>query len=197
MGMSTTRATFEQRKQKLQRFFHKYKRLPSYSEMAELFSVKSKQAVARIVDKLIEEDFVRKDERGRLVPQRLVHSARLLGTVEAGWPSPAEEELADSMSLDDFLIEKKESTFLLRVSGKSMLGAGIYPGDLVIVERGRTPQSEDIVVAEVDGEWTLKYFRKRGNSVVLVPANAAFKPIKPKESLNVAGVVVGVIRKYT
>jgi len=187
---------YQERIQKLQRFFARYKRLPSYSEMLELFSLKSKNAVAKVVNKLIEEGYVTKDSRGRLTPKKLLHGARLLGTVEAGWPSPAEEELADSMSLDDFLIEKKESTFLLRVSGKSMLGAGIHPGDMVIVERGRQAVSEDIVVAEVDGEWTLKYFRKHGHSITLVPANAAFKPIKPKESLNIAGVVVGVIRKY-
>ncbi len=188
--------TYQQRVAKFRRFFERNKRLPSYSEMLGLFNVKSKQSVARVVEKFVADGLVRKDERGRLVPKSLLGAVRVLGTVEAGWPSPAEEELVDTMSLDDFLIEKKEASFLLRVSGESMIEAGIRPGDYVIVERGRPPRSGDVVVAEVDGAWTMKTFEKRGGSVVLVPANKRFKPIRPSESLSIAGVVKAVIRKY-
>ncbi|MFH1426088.1 MAG: transcriptional repressor LexA [Candidatus Kerfeldbacteria bacterium] len=187
---------YSQRVKQLERFYNKRRRLPSYSEMLGLFGVKSKNAVAKVVDRLVLDGLVRRDDTGRLVPRRLAASVRVLGTVEAGFPSPAEEELADTISLDDFLIEKKESSFMLRVSGDSMAGAGIKPGDYVIVERGRTPQNGDIVVAEVDNEWTVKYFQKHRNKITLVPANTNFKPIRPKESLSVAGVVRSVIRKY-
>jgi len=77
-----------------------------------------------------------------------------------------------------------------------MSGAGILPGDMVIVDRGRTPKSGDIVIAEVDGEWTMKYLRKRGESVTLMPANPNYKPIRPKKELKIAGVVTAVVRKY-
>jgi SOS regulatory protein LexA len=123
-------------------------------------------------------------------------SYRVLGLVEAGFPSPAEEELRDTLSLDEFLIQNPDACFLLKVSGDSMTGAGILPGDLVIVDRGQTGKSGDIVIAEVDGEWTMKYLKKSGDSVYLVPANPSYKPVKPKHELKIAGVVTAVVRKY-
>lgn len=120
----------------------------------------------------------------------------MLGTVGAGFPSPAEEELKDNISLDDLLIQNREASFLLKVTGDSMTGAGIMPNDMVIVDRGQTPKSGDIVIAEVDGEWTMKYLRKRGELVMLVPANPKYRPIRPKNELRIAGVVTAVVRKY-
>jgi repressor LexA len=77
-----------------------------------------------------------------------------------------------------------------------MIEAGILPGDMVIVNKSQTPRSGDIVVAEVDNEWTMKYLKKRGNDVILVPANPRFKPIRPKSELKIGGVVTAVVRKY-
>ncbi len=120
----------------------------------------------------------------------------MIGTIEAGFPSPAEEELVDTLSLDELLITNREASFLLKVTGDSMTGAGIMPNDLVIVDRGQTAKSGDIVIAEVDGEWTMKYLRKRGESVTLLPANPKYKPIRPRHELKIAGVVTAVVRKY-
>ena len=77
-----------------------------------------------------------------------------------------------------------------------MCDAGILTGDMVIVERGKTPKSGDIVIAEVDGQWTMKYLKKRGEQVALVAANPKYKPIRPKDELKIAGVVTAVVRKY-
>ena len=77
-----------------------------------------------------------------------------------------------------------------------MSEAGILPGDMVIVDKGQVPKSGDIVIAEVDGEWTMKYLDKSGDGVTLMPANPKFKPIKPKKELKIAGVVTAVVRKY-
>jgi SOS regulatory protein LexA len=120
----------------------------------------------------------------------------IAGTIEAGFPSPAEEELIDTISLDELLIQNREASFLLKVTGDSMTGAGILPNDMVIVDRGQTPKSGDIVIAEVDGQWTMKYLRKRGESVILIPANPKYKPIRPKHELKIAGVVTAGVRKY-
>ena len=120
----------------------------------------------------------------------------VLGSVEAGFPSPAEEELVDTLSLDDLLIQNREATFLLKVSGDSMTGVGIMPGDMVLVDKGRTPKSGDIVIAQVDGEWTMKFLRKRKDDVLLVPANPKYQPIRPKNELKISGVVTAVVRKY-
>ncbi|MBI5406181.1 MAG: repressor LexA [Nitrospirae bacterium] len=177
-------------------FYQSKRRMPSFSEMGELTGIRSKGAVSKFINKLIQGNVLRKDEKGKLIPGSIASAARVLGTVEAGFPSPAEEELADTMSLDDFLIQNPQATFLLKVSGDSMSGAGILPGDMVIVDKGQTPRSGDIVIAEVDGEWTMKYLRKRGSDVALIPANPKYKPIKPQRELRIAGVVTAVVRKY-
>jgi len=85
---------------------------------------------------------------------------------------------------------------MLTVSGDSMMEAGIHPGDIVLVERGSQPKSGDIVVAQVDGEWTLKYFRKDRRRIILEPANRLYQPIYPRQSLIMGGIVRAVIRKY-
>jgi len=77
-----------------------------------------------------------------------------------------------------------------------MKDAGIVEGDMVIVERNITPRSGDIVIAEVDGEWTIKYFRKKGNVIFLEPANENYQAIYPKEELKISAVVKAVVRKY-
>ena len=104
--------------------------------------------------------------------------------------------MADALSLDEWLITNREASFLLRVNGDSMVDAGLLDGDLVILERGRQPKGGDIVVAEIDHEWTVKYFQKSGGQIVLMPANKNYKPLIPREELKVAGVVTAVVRKY-
>jgi repressor LexA len=180
----------------IREFYRKSGRMPSYSEIGTLTGLRSKNAVFKFIGKLETLKILEKDKKGKLIPLTLDNSVRVLGTVEAGFPSPAEEELVDTLSLDDLLIQNREATFLLKVSGDSMTGAGILPGDMVIVDKGQTAKSGDIVIAQVDGEWTMKYLRKRGDSIILVPANPKYQPIKPKNELKIAGVVTAVVRKY-
>ena len=170
--------------------------MPSFSEIAEMTGFRSKNAVYKLVNKLEKLKVLQRDHKGRLIALSIAAPVKLLGTVEAGFPSPAEEELADNLSLDDLLIQNPEATFLLKVSGDSMSEAGILPGDMVLVDKGEQAKSGDIVIAEVDGEWTMKYLKKRGENVVLVPANPRYQPIKPKKELKIAGVVTAVVRKY-
>ncbi len=158
--------------------------------------IRSKNAVYKLVNRLEQLNVLERDAKGRLIPKSMASLVKILGTIEAGFPSPAEEELTDTLSLDDLLIQNPEATFLLKVSGDSMSGAGILPGDMVLVDKGQTPKSGDIVIAEVDGDWTMKYLEKKGENVVLVPANPNFRPIHPKKELKIAGVVTAVVRKY-
>jgi len=102
----------------------------------------------------------------------------------------------DVVSMDEYLVAKPDSSFLLQVTGDSMTGAGIMDGDLVVVERERTPKSGDIVLAEVDGQWTMKYFRRQGGEVILEAANPAYPTIYPKEELKIGGVITASVRKY-
>ena len=146
--------------------------------------------------KWVEAGVVAKDAAGKLVPGNVFRPLRMLGMVAAGWPSSAEEENVDTISLDDWLIGNREASFMLTVSGDSMIDAGIHQGDMVILERGRTPKDGDVVVAEVDREWTIKFFERRAGVVTLAPANKKYKPIIAEEELKIAGVVTAVIRKY-
>jgi len=177
-------------------FYYQKGRMPSFSEIGEMLELRSKNAVSKFITKLERLNVLEKDDKGRLIPGSIASPVKILGTVEAGFPSPAEEELVDTLSLDNLLIQNREATFLLKVSGDSMYEAGILPGDMVIVDKGQTPKTGDIVIAEVDGEWTMKYLSKRGTSVTLLPANPRYKPIKPKNELKIAGVVTAVVRKY-
>jgi repressor LexA len=180
----------------LSTFYKTNHRLPSYREMLQLFGYKSTNAVYRLVQKLIDQDILAKDSAGKLIPGSKLSGVKLLGTVAAGWPSAAEEELVDTMTLDDFLIGNRSATYMLTVSGDSMIDAGIQPGDIVLVERGRTPKTNDIVIAEIDSGWTMKYLRKEKDKTYLEAANKKYPPFFPNEELNIAAVVTAVVRKY-
>jgi len=181
---------------KLSSFFRTKRRMPTWREMMRLFGYRSPNAVTKLVGRLVDAGLLERDRDGHITLADPFGRARVLGTVEAGFPSPAEEELTDTMSLDEWLIGNKEATFMLKVRGESMQGAGIIQGDMVLVERGVTPREGDIVIAEVDGAWTMKYLRHRNGRVMLEPANPKFRPIFPSEELNIAAVVKAVIRKY-
>ena len=181
---------------KMRDFMQREGRLPAYAEMLTLFGYRSRNAVFGALRKLEEHGFIEK-RGGKILPTTLLSGGvRLLGTVQAGFPSPAEEELADTLSLDAFLIRRPEATFILSVHGESMINAGIMPGDMVLVEKGGTPKSHDVVVAQVDNEWTLKYYIKDSSGVSLEPANPRYPVIRPRLSLTIGGIVKAVIRKY-
>jgi len=182
--------------QNIMDFFRYNRRMPTYSEMVDLLGVRSKSVVHFWINKLLARGTLHKDAKGFLRPARRAFSLPLLGDVRAGFPSPAEEELRDIISFDEYLINRPESSFLLTVSGDSMIGEGIKPGDLVVVEKGKDPVNGDVIVAEVDGEWTMKYFRKKRGKISLESANADYPTIHPKSELRIGGVVTAVIRKY-
>lgn len=169
--------------------------MPTYSEMMKLFGFKSKNAVFRIVEKLMEAGLVAKDHLGRLVPATSFGEIPMAGFVKAGLPSEV-EELTDTINLEDMLVGKKELTFMLTVDGDSMIDAHIEEGDMILVERATVARDGDIVIAEVDGEYTLKYYKNKNGKVWLLPANSKYKPIYPTESLNVVAKLKAVIRKY-
>lgn len=146
--------------------------------------------------RFVEAGVLNKTESGRLCkPVRKGHPLKLVGSVTAGFPSPAEESLLDTINLEEFLISRPDATFMLRVDGDSMIDAGILPDDIVLIERGRHPRNGDIVIACVDGEWTMKYYYKTGQDVRLEPANIGYSIIRPQRSLSIEGVVCSVVRK--
>lgn len=187
---------YEQRKKKLLRYYRENHALPTYDELVDLFEVKSKGSIHKYVQKFIEDGLIGKNETGKLIPTSKLYGLRVLGSVQAGFPSPAEEELADTMSLDQYLIDNPTASYILQVSGDSMIEAGIQEGDMVIVDRSKTANSGDIVIANVDDDWTMKYFIKRGPKIFLRAANKKYPDIHPETELKIGGVVTSVIRKY-
>ena len=185
-------------KNKILVFYRGHKRMPTYQEIMTLLGFRSKNAVYKLVNKLVAEGVLDKDSRGKLIPNRLIGETPLLGLVEAGFPSVAEEQMLDTISIDDFLIDDKhkDTTYLLEVKGDSMIEEGIKEGDLVVAERRDHARDGEIVIAEVDGGWTMKYFRNKDGRMYLEPANKNYQPIYPEENMRIAAVVKGVIRKY-
>lgn len=117
-------------------------------------------------------------------------------TVSAGFPSPADDFKEKRISLDRTLIKNKEATFYARVSGKSMIGAGLDDGDLLVIDRSLEAEHGKIAVCFLDGEFTVKRLHMEKNTITLMPENENYKPIKvPKDSdLLIWGVVTYVIK---
>ena len=196
MQAMETKRTVKSVAQKIADFYRSRHRMPTYEEMLALLAVRSKSVVHFWMNKLLKEGILEKDKSGHLTFINPLVGVPLAGDVSAGFPSPAEEELRDVISFDDYLITKQAKSFLLKVDGDSMIGAGIMPGDLVLVERGREPKTGDIVIAEVDGAWTMKYFHKKGKEVYLEAANPKYPRITPLSDMRLGGVVTAVVRKY-
>lgn len=135
-----------------------------------------------------------------LSQEQLAHELRLIShRISAGFPSPATDYVEEGLDLNDYLVRNKPATFLFTVKGDSMIGASIEEGDKVIVDRALTPKHRDIVVAVVDGEYTLKRLFKHRGRIELRAENPVYSPITFQDGseLLVWGVVVGVVRRYS
>jgi DNA polymerase V len=119
--------------------------------------------------------------------------------VAAGFPSPADDHVEKRLNIHDYLISQEDSTFMVTIAGHSMRDAGLLPKDIAIVDRSRTAAIGNIVLAVVDGEFTIKQLaRTETGKPLLLPANPDYKPIEIKEGMafEIWGVVTGSIRKY-
>jgi repressor LexA len=182
--------------QKLRWYFVTYKRLPSYNQLADYLGYSSKSSAYKLVQKLIKLGYIKKDDYGNLIPDKLF-TVPLLGSIPAGYPVPVDSPLGDSVDLYEFLRNIPKDLFCLIVKGDSMQDAGIIEGDLAYINPQERAKIGDIVAACVDGEWTLKYYAvdHEGN-LHLKPANKRYKPIYPKESLIIGGVLFRSARDY-
>ncbi len=193
---------YDQYREKIFNFYKSRKRMPSYSEIMALLGFKSKNAVFKLVSKLIDEGVISKDKDGKIIPGSnglfgSVGEIPVLGLVEAGIPTEASEIALDTINFDEYLVGDSSRSYALEVKGDSMIEEGIKEGDLVIVDTKVQPKDGDIVIAEVDGGWTMKFLRQKpGKKVFLEPANKKYKPIYPENDMRIGAVVKGVIRKY-
>jgi DNA polymerase V len=115
--------------------------------------------------------------------------------VSAGFPSPADDHIDKKLDLNEFLVRNPAATFFVKVDGESMRGAGIYPGDILVVDRSLKPTNSKIVIARLNGELTVKRLRLDGGNLYLIPENEHYQPIRVDEGMDfeVWGVVTSVI----
>src|SRR6267143_4112515 len=104
---------------KIRAYYRSHKRMPSYSELMAVVGFRSKNAAYKLVERFMQRDWLEKDAKGKLLPGRLFQDLPVLGTVSAGFPSPADEELTDTISLDEYLIGNKEAKYILKVNRNS------------------------------------------------------------------------------
>ena len=120
-----------------------------------------------------------------------------LDSVSAGFPSPATDYMENKLDLNEYLVKHPAATFIVKAKGPSMIEAGILSGDLLIVDRSLTPNNENIVIASVFGDLTVKKLRKKGSALFLVSANNEYSSIEVREEMEcfIWGVVTYVIHK--
>ncbi len=180
----------------LQDYYARHRALPSYASIGGLLGLRSKSSVAALVARLKLAGFLQSTPDRRLAPTRRFFARPLAQSpVRAGLPEASEDAGADALTIDDYLIERPSQTVLIRVKGDSMIDAGIFDGDLVVVEKRPSAQKGDIVVAIVDGQFTLKRLEVERGQFVLRAENKAYAPIRPEGALEIFGVMVGLVRK--
>ena len=118
--------------------------------------------------------------------------------VAAGYPSPAEDHIEDTLDLNDYMVQRPDSTFMLRVEGESMKNIGILPNDILVVDRSLKASHKKIVIAALDGELTVKRLFHRGGLIKLLPENPAYPEIEieSESDLVIWGVVIGSFRRF-
>jgi repressor LexA len=171
--------------------------------MAKHLGVKSKNAVAKLLNALEGGGYIKTDGRARGITvlnalnealEKGLVRVPVLGNIQAGSPHYAEEYVEDWINLPQSLVKGRRDVFLLKVRGDSMVKAGIFEGDLVIVRPTREARNNDIVVALLHDEATVKRFVQIKNRAYLKAENPDYPNIYPKEDWMIQGKVVGVIR---
>lgn len=180
--------------------------LPSFDIICQDLGFKSKNSVWQYFQKFIELGLIKEKFNRFFIPSIMSGSPDSRSTfpkipyfsegVRAGFPTMAEGYTDTNISFDEMLIKKPYSTFSVTVVGDSMIEANICEGDIVVVEKGESVRDGDIVVAHVDGDFTLKYYRTKNGKVWLEPANPKYPIIEPQTELTIVGLVTGLVRKY-
>jgi repressor LexA len=182
---------------KLQDYYADWKSIPSYASLCEVLGIASKSWVKAVLDRLCKAGLLERTPNGAWIPTRQFFGRPLAeSSVQAGMPVPVSATQGEYLVIDDFLIDIPSLTTMITVKGDSMIEAAIHDGDIAVVERRKSANVGDIVVAIVDNDFTLKTLGKEGGKYVLRPANPAYPVIYPQGSLEIYGVLVALIRKY-
>lgn len=181
---------------KLQDYYAEHKVIPSYSVLASLWGLSAKSWVGECVTRMKDAGYLDMTPDKQLKPGARFFERRLANSsVQAGLPNPALDDGYDLVTIDDYLVRQPSKTTLVRVKGDSMIDAGIFEGDLIVVEQQPNANIGDIVVAIVDNEFTVKTLDREKGQFVLKPANKAYPVIRPRGQMEIFGVMAGLVRK--
>jgi repressor LexA len=182
---------------KLQDYYADWKSIPSYAKLCEVFGIASKSWVKAILTRLEKAGFIERTPDGVWVPTRQFYARPLAeSSVQAGMPVSVTATQGEYFVIDEMLVDTPSKTTLIPVKGDSMIDAGIHDGDIAVVEKRNLANVGDIVVAIVDDEFTLKTLDRERGQFILRPANQAYPVIRPQGTLEIFGVLIGLIRKY-
>lgn len=173
--------------------------LPSYAGISCLVGFKAKNAAVLLVRRLSVAGYVKIVDGGKVVPLRRFFELPLMDMpVRAGVPEAIDPQTwtKETFTFEGFLFGKPSNSVVIRIRGDSMRDAGIFDGDLAVVERSQTAHAGQFVVANVDGEFTLKELKYENQRPVLMPHNPTYSPIYPKADLSIFGIVQGIVRNY-
>ncbi len=183
---------------RLQDYYANSRRIPSYARLAELMGFASKTAAMKLLARLEAQDYVERtpDDDAWIPAKRFFERPLADASVPAGMPVLANDVSGEPFYVDDYLIKSPSRTAMIPIRGDSMVDAGINDGDLAVVERGAPAKNGDFVIAIVDNEFTLKELGLERGNPVLKPHNKAYPVIRPQGSLEIYGVMVGLVRRY-
>lgn len=205
-----------QRQEEILKFIHEFIVSngfpPSYREIGNNFNITSTFGVKRHLDALIKKGYINIDSKSNrsisltdkasvlfnTIRENSSIEIPILGRVAAGYPVLSEQNIDGTLLIDSSLIKRGENYFGLKVRGDSMIEDGIFEGDTVIVKSQNNAANNEIVIAMVDNDTTVKRYKKNNMNVELLPANENYQPIivTPKDEFSILGKVVGVYRIY-
>lgn len=182
---------------KLRDYYADARRIPSQQRVAALIGF-SKAAARKFLERLETQGFLARtpDDDAWVPAKRFFERPLADATVPAGMPVLANDVGGDPFFVDDYLVRTPSRTAMIPIKGESMIEAGINDGDIAVVERGTAASAGDFVVAIVDNEFTLKELDIERGKFILRPHNKGFPIIRPQGSLEIYGVMVGLVRRY-
>jgi repressor LexA len=183
---------------KLRDYYADARRIPSQQRIADLLGF-SKAAARKLLERLEGHGFLDRtpDDDAWVPATRFFERPLADASVPAGGPVLANDVTDEPFYVDQYLIRRPSHTALIPVRGESMIDAGIHDGDIAVIDRGRAGKAGDFVVAIVDNEFTLKELAAERGRFILKPHNKAFAVIRPRGSLEIFGVMVGLVRRYS
>ena len=176
--------------------YYGLKALSSYDKIKRILDFKSKNSIKQYIEILKKKDLIIQNEDKLYINPNQFGAPLVLTSVKAGFASIMDDKIEKRISMDEILEINAPSTFVFKVSGDSMCEIGILDGDYVVIKKTPNANINDIVLAIVDNDFTLKTYKKDEKGYYLKPENQDYPIIRPKYSLTIFGIAIGITRRF-